>query len=258
MQLVDDAKSSQSRWGVFQSPVARLILLAGIGVHILGIGLFLRSLQPPPAPAGPPETFLAALPPREGPVGGMLAEQALLGDSEPLFLPTRWNAGTPPPSAGPPLLEMPKPFGMPESELSLESMAVFTAPARADPELSGDAAAPARTLAFWDHFDGLGRAEKRPPALPRRSGYLRVEEAGTGRVVARAPLARFPGEAFPDKLWSPARFMVLLSDAGVGARPQLVESSGEAEVDERLRALVRDYVVRLALAEGYYAVTVGP
>lgn len=75
-------------------PFFLLALLLGLGLNALFFGLF-RVTAPPVAPVKFPSAYVRYLGGSSVITDAVLNDQALLFDSEPLFLPTSWNFSSP-------------------------------------------------------------------------------------------------------------------------------------------------------------------
>ncbi|MGF1450089.1 MAG: hypothetical protein ACFB20_11815 [Opitutales bacterium] len=238
-----------------ERPLARVILIAGLALHLAGFVLLSQAFETPVLPPERPSSFLSALPQAPRDASTLLTDQALLLDDEPLFLPTRWNAATPgSPRFGAPE-DIPNPFGALEQVPLGALPQVFPAPGPrpAPPDETVEGA-----LVFWSYFERFGQGERTQQIVPERAGFVRVERSGTAEAVIAEAVAAFPGEDWPDVLWSPVQLHLLVSDRAVPTVPLLVESSGNALVDARLVEWVSGFAQRYGLAPGYYTVTVGP
>ena len=86
-------RESVSRSQQMVSPMLRIALLVGVAVHLAGF-LFLRVVSNPLPDREPEAAFVQFLSSQMLAGDAGLEEQAILFDSAPLFIPTRWNASS--------------------------------------------------------------------------------------------------------------------------------------------------------------------
>lgn len=181
-----------------------------------------------------------------------LREQAVLLDSTPLFLPTRWNVVNEPAVRG--LDRRPGDvFSVYAPELSLENFEIGetdlqeTSPATLD-GLRHIEAAP---------FHAFRGVPKSPAPLSERTVKFQVVLPATGEEVFSVSL----DEPLPARgqLWGPAVFGVQVTTLGLAGAPVLLEGSGVEEVDSFFNQRLRESIFTKRLPEpGYYRVLVGP
>jgi len=245
------------------SPLARLALLLGLAAHLAGF-LALSVRTSPPATPATPTPFIAYAPGQSFTPDALLGEQAVLLDTEPLFLPTRWNTLRDPLPASRVAATL-DPFPPAEPRLTLGTGgggAVFPGEARAFPGQStaGDPPPEPRTLLRRHHWSPLLTFGVRPDtgkAAPVLEGpSLRVEtlRGGGESVLTRT----FTGPEGDGGLWEPAVFLLSVGPAGAHGRPLLEKSSGDEELDARLRGHISRAFEGGALKSGYYRITVSP
>lgn len=238
------------------SPLSYLLIVLGVLVHLVGYGVF-QLFPRPLRPAPPPAAFVSVPAPGAASADPMILDQAMMEDSAPLFLPTRWNFAQ---NAGPAAVASPlreavfPPF--PE-QLTLP-LTGFPAGATALPE-------PPRDLAdFLDPgnrslFSLLGRIPPDPAApLPPRAAALRVFALPGGRLLRELELPPGTLSLPPSNFWMPARFFLLRTHSGWAGPPLQHTSSGDESVDRTLRAWMQNPSALAFLPPGYYSVTFGP
>ena len=241
--------------------LSRRTRFLGVGLGVVGValhlaGFFILSLQP--ASDTTPtqrEADLVLADEQRGGFAALIREQARWEDSEPLLLPTRWNATaepyrfrTPPVSSA---LLAPFP-----AELALPEVV----PTRSEPTLAETLATPASLLGQYPGW--LRGAFQPPPWEPRpptaRSARVEVSHAETGRTVTAFDLAPDALPVSEGELWQPATFLWRLAPLGVVGQPLLRDSSGNTELDQHFRANLTTLPALQALPPGAYTIEVGP
>ena len=242
---------------------------ASLAVLALVLLLF-RSPGLPVSPARPAGPASAAKPGVIAPADGLAAvglerlgeagspllrEEANLRDPTPLYLPTRWNAGS---DAVPAAARLDPgrsfPNYRPRLVFSETELALSFPPAVAVPQRPAEAFAVDKPAA---PFAGIGQLEGRIAPLAVRGAFARVVRAGDGEeALAEAlPDARPP----VDIPWEPLEFLVAVDVAGVVRPPVLTASSHLASVDQYFQDyLTRTLHVGERLRPGFYRVSIGP
>lgn len=184
-----------------------------------------------------------------------LWEYALLRDSEPLFLPTRWNNSQALPA--PALYRRPADLFAPyspkwsyaENDFGLREE-VFQTPVRTAME----------TYRQWQDpvLTTFGHRDVGVPVLPPRQARLAFT-LPTGEVlrIADVRMEETPSEL--NQLWLPAEFTLQVGNIGLIGEPVLVLSSGSEAVDRFLRGALRRELLDQGLPpSGYYRILAGP
>lgn len=247
-------------------PFFQLALLAGLLLYVVAVSV-VRINTPAIEPVRFPPVYVHYSIGPTAAAGAALREQALLFDSEPLFLPTTWNFAS---HAAHPLKISPRPvfpdFPAHVDPTGQDNPGGVFAQNSVRPEVS-----PLTTLqpGQWDVLGVFGQAPSLAPRLPERGAFLQVTRldssndpaARPGRLVleeiwsaAEAPKSTLNLQA----LWGPATFLVLFSDTGPVGEPLLVNSSGIYAVDDDLRARLDARFRHRPLPPGTYQVVIGP
>ena len=242
------------------------LLVGGLAAASLHLGLLFWS-WPGARPAQLPSTTslvrlaeaiarVEVLPSAESLRGGLgpLREQALLADSAPLFLPTRWNGGVARAvSVGEPgSVPLFAPF--PEN-LSLSDQAF------AGPETASGTGAPGPDVVLQLSRPQMGAGDlamTAERALDERHGRV---ELSVQPVTGRGEGQRIAlGEALPQswrgRLWEPPLFSVQLEPAAAPLPARLLRSSGNGELDTWLGLRLAQALDEAALPAGTYRVQV--
>ncbi len=231
---------------------AQVLLVLGVGIHVAGFMAFRVWPSDPPPIIFPKPAVVFNSPKQKTP--GIMRDQALLADTEPLFLPTALNYG-----ARAPLVRLAEPEPSPFSAYALEvklSQADFLGDARREASLPSVERA---LLGGQDAavFAALGQDREDRTALPGRGGAVRVVDVSTGKVVLERTLpdvAPFAGQP----LWVPAEFLVTVMEDGIATRPLQTLGSGQDEVDDALRRWILGSDIGRALRPGTYRLEAGP
>ena len=235
-------------------PIALLTILLGLLAHLAVF--FIVQIESPPVPdaqeARTVIEFVGDLGQGQDPV---LREQALLRDSAPVFMPTRWNLAS----------EM---TGVASLREATEVFAPF--PARIRLREAGPGS-----------FDGEKPPSKREYFLPHEAGFflslfgrneipLREVSPSYPAIIAermgtevpvwldRSPLPNSLEALRPAALWNPGRLFLQVREGRVFGVPLIARSTGFTEWDQALQ----DYLASLAfysrLDDGYYRITAYP
>jgi hypothetical protein len=244
-------------------------VIATIGAMlIMAVVLFLfrgpqaitiRPMRPTPvsAPQAKPVVQLA----NTAAADPVLADELLLRDMRPLFLPTEGlNVALPEPRREPGKTFLDNEtvkWSFSETDLNIGAGLPQLATINGKPAdaansldvLASDAAGPA--------LQGFGRREPEVAPMEVRGGFVEVV-AATGHHVWAEPLppdARPPG----NKPWQPIEFVASVDAAGLTAPLVVTTSSQLEEVDTHYRNfLARRYRIGDRLPPGFYRITVGP
>ncbi len=227
-----------------------------VGVLLLGALMWLLSVPLPPYRAPEFPKPLVSIDVSSGAEigGGLLGEQAALFDTEPLFLPTRWNAGRARSALEIAHGRAPSPFSTYDLRIAPDAEALPAALVDAPPVLlTPESLLSARHTDFFAQFGKGGNVHP----LSERSALLRVIQGS--KTIAEVVLrGRFSPE-LDGTLWSPLDFMVLVGpDGELVGEPLLQGTTGNEAVDEALRALVRGHLEGRRLGEGHFKVSIMP
>lgn len=236
------------------TPLYKIALALGIGVHLAGFLLFKIDPLKDAPPAFPPA--LVQFSPSQTDHGqSWLAEQTLLFDSAPLFLPTRWNTSQPTPPAALTRKQTGDPFPAPEPVLSIDQVSLppDEVALAAQNQKSDELLRPA----YWSPFHGFGLGPQATiTPIPTGIG-LQAVAMNSGETVVNLRLPVTHPALVETSLWSPAVFTILVDEAGAIGSPMLMESSFDERVDDALRDLLRTLDWTSLVPFGYYRVTVG-
>lgn len=227
-----------------------------VALLMAGGALILRQIEfPEMTVQAPAEAFIRIAPAAKD--RSRADQQALaLFDTEPLFLPTRWNAAARL-EALPELAPTVQLFDqfLPQVDFSsaqrpLQLRQPFTgAPARA---MTLSATPPGSTWRAWGQTPGDSLS------LAGTSGGYTVTEIESGAVVRRGALPVTVVERAAGGPWQPVRFLIHLDESGLLGPPLRRTSSGTETIDAALLAVVSQYTFLRDLGPGYYRVEFTP
>lgn len=187
----------------------------------------------------------------------VLRERAELFDPTPLFFPTEWNFGQRPlreslrRQPGQVFGSFPANFTFGEQNVKAYGVEAVVAPERlADVLVQGNEAP----------YAGMGQIDVQRPALIERDGFLEVRALMDGKIIMEQALS---GLTLPRLDYAPVEYLVAVSSAGIVGDPILMVGSGWEEMDEKVDAFFRSYLVKTfrlgeRLSPGRYRVLVGP
>lgn len=238
------------------TPIAWLAIVVGVFVHFIGFFLFKIEL-PGFNDFSSPEARVSFVALDESDSVRDLREQALLSDSVPLFLPSKYDYGWD-------LLQpsyyldnqssgMLQPF---EREVTLSAGDILQNPSMAPKDWN-----PKELLGpeNWENFRTLGEERVDMVTLPVRFASMEFQTEASRDVVKSFNYAENPLEVdFGNLFWRPAEVLVYVGTEGSMGAPLLQVSSGVVALDQFvIREVQRISNMRL-VPEGYYRVIFGP
>ena len=239
--------------------LVRRRIFVSAGLVIVGTGLWLlwsRATQPKISqkPVVQPVSFVRIVGAGEAERDKLLEESAEFLDPAPLFLPTNRNF-----QQGPLPGRVVKQPGQvfPEFEPKLHFAANTPLPEYGTAgDLVGGNMADMLVRGSDAPYAGFGRFDLARPNLSRRTGFIEVKALQSGVLSISGPLE---GLDLPPFDYAPASFVVAISSAGLIGEPVMVTTSGQDEVDAKLRDyLLSGYRIGERLGPGRYVVQIGP
>lgn len=244
-------RASSWRW---PGPLALVAIAGGVAVHVVALLVFRVPL--PPSPVGEePRPFVQLAQTGEGAEAAVLAAEALLFDSAPLFLPSPLNAGGTFDDVAR-LEDKANLFGRFEPAVALTSVPLERLPGAGLPG--------AQEEADWLEGPPLVRptarfGETRRVEAPHLGEpAVLVEGLDGSPVQLRLALPQEFVANLPTGLWQPARFLVHVSVYGSLGLPVLERSSTVPALDELFRAYLNGEAFSRAVPRGYFRVTIYP
>ncbi|MGE9293529.1 MAG: hypothetical protein ACQKBW_07950 [Puniceicoccales bacterium] len=232
--------------------LARLAILSGVLVHLAGFMIFHVVTEPDIEPTLP-EPFVSVASTSQA--VEELVVLAALSDSEPLFLPTQWNATVMAnPMARDQMSATPFDTFPPEITLGLDAFKQHGNGATTLPERPGEALLLEPALTFSTFGSDRSPAQSSQHAGPR----LELYDFLNGNQLSSFAVQEDILSEMPSISWRYAEFQILVDNTGQLGEPLLITSSDNEAVD---RALARYLLTRLskeALKPGYYRVVIGP
>lgn len=226
----------------------RIIVVVGVLLHLFGFFAFslvsdTHYTQELPTPAISLSSTYS--------LGIDLEEQAALLDSEPLFLPTRWNeplqakhsATALNPDLAPDMLEAQ--VAMSATQVTEHSLASDTLE-----QPYGN-----RPLLITE---GFASTPLKVNPLPSRAAYLIIRDSHQGQIIYEGilPLEN-SDQNISGELWLPLRATMHYNASGLLGEPLLLESSGAVERDELLLTSFKQRIATMSFAPGYYFIQIG-
>lgn len=244
-------KRNYPKWA---KAIAVAVAIAGALAHIAGF--FALSIQP--VPRSQTKTVLADIvltgdAPRT--FGALVLEQALLEDTEPLLLPTQWNASLPGPSLSAPpmtsgLLEpFPPRVALPQMSSGLDTLPYQ----RVDRN-------PGRVLRrypgwFRGAFDIVPLDVQ---ALAPRDAMLQIRLASGGPILSSTTADWGDEVSIPRERWPPVTFLWTIANSGTAGLPSVLESTGNPDWDSAISNWLLSAPAVQKLGPGTYEIIVGP
>lgn len=230
-----------------------IALIIGVGGHLAALALVRVEVDGRPEPSR--QAGYVSIVEGTDPVGNpVVSEQLEYLDPEPLFMPTRWNAGVQP-LPGELRRQPDQAFDSFDPQMTFPSN-------RLNPVFAPPAVAPEVPLRALDiggspRFATVGRLESAVTSLEREA-FVEVRRTGDGGLVHAAPLTGLPASV-REIPWAPIRLLIAVNETGLVGAPMIEMGSGNTEVDEAIqRFLGADYRLGNRLIPGFYRVTVGP
>lgn len=180
-------------------------------------------------------------------------ETALL-DSEPLFMPTRWNYAS---SLGgvASLEQATEPYTTIGPQLALPTAGPPLAPLRPP----GAAALERQTApAASQSLALLGQEAQSATPLAPRAPQVEVVDLASGQAIYRSDLPEPYASQARDLWWNPYEALLLITPSGRWGRPFRLAPTGINELDDAFQAyLQRDQFLR-NLPNGYFRIAIAP
>lgn len=234
--------------GTWPAAAGLTLALAAAG----GLLWWLLPVAPLPLPGRTPTPPFISIQ-KPGGAADMTMDQALLFDSAPLFLPTRWSTTLSGSRVGRPGGD--DPFALFASEISA------TPASLRPPAIPVGDAVPALLpdRGGMDEFSAMGRDDPsaKVGALPPRGAAWEVRRADNGNLVLSGRVKSAIPEA-GDLLWQPAEFWLMVNQAGPVGAPLVASGTGSDSLDAALRSLIQSSEPVNLLPPGYYRIVVGP
>lgn len=250
-EVAQSKNAQQGRSQKVLTPVLRISLLVGVAIHLLGFLVF-RVVSVPLPLREQAGAFVQFVPSQTLTAGGELEEQAMLFDSAPLFIPTRWNAAQEVYQIGSGRLNGRFPEFDPEIDLvaSLE-------PGKLPLAENAIVEKPIDLLAsqYWHFFEDFGASHE--PLIPFRDPRpVATVTALGGESVELSP--EFDGLDFPELLEPVVYFWSIAPSGRELGAPTLVSASGDDAFDRAVRAWLTSPSILPQLPVGYLEITVYP
>lgn len=229
------------------------LIVVGVGLHLAGFLAFRVIAEPTYEPALQ-KPFVKLLP-GSAETAGRLNESALLSDSEPLFLPTRWNAAASPVLTST-TANQTSPFDAFPAEIEMgtnEVGAMFSArPVTPDSPISGLELNPGSVFSSFGLDVPLDVGKRVSGIKIEVHDYITGEIQLSDTLSADGLAVELPSE------WRFVEFRVSVDPLGYVGRPVLVDGTGNESVDRALGDFLHSTAVASKLQPGYYRMLLGP
>lgn len=235
--------------------VAAISILGGFLAHV-GIFYLIRIESPmlKPPPVDPARfDYLGDLGVSSDPV---LRQQALLFDSSPLFMPTRWNLVSEMADVAS-LREATEVFEVFSPHLNIPNLPPDIDPLLTVPKSLDSLHLPEDPSFFLSRFGRRAISLSDPPTSGPSIHAFRLDTSSTAGLSSR-PVPSSLEALVPDTLWSPAQFYLQMVHGKVLGVPAIAQSSGFSDWDRALQEFLGSLDFYRDLDSGYYRVTVFP
>lgn len=244
------------------SPLTWGVLLIGIAIHLLSFFYFKIKTLPRPHEQKPITPRFLAYPEADRTDSHQLiAEQGLLFDTTPVFLPTQWNYKGQQGES-----QMSKMFTQIEKEnppfdtfgpsITLKEIDLMEVVGLPDPRPSRPSDLLERE--YWNSFAGFGASPDTIP-LGERSSYFKIVDMQSGYVVGSITLTDAIDPSLDIPPLNPITFLIYVDKWGLVGSPLLLNTSGSDNLDLTLRKFTASEVFsQTVLKPGYYKVLIGP
>lgn len=231
---------------------ARLAILFGVLIHLAGFMVF-RVITEPKFEPYEPTSHVSVSPSSQA--AEALVAMAALADSEPLFLPTRWNASVTHRN-DPVSSNNTSPFDTfpPEIVLSEAAFDESGTPIGALPRQPEDAL----LLDPGAVFFSFGRDRSLTAVVPDTAPRIEVYDFDTGELETKTTITP---EALLTPLppsWRFGEFQITFDTTGLLGKPLLNVSTDQEALDKALSAYLLQWFSDNPLPAGNYRVIVGP
>lgn len=238
------------------TPIAWLAIVVGVFVHFIGFFLF-KIEVPGFSDLKAPEARVSFVALDESDAARDLREQALLSDSVPLFLPSKFDYGWD-------LLQptyyldnqssgMLRPFNQ---KISLSAEDILQNSLLAPSDWNPKELLSAENM---ENFRTLGQEKVTLTTLPQRFACMEFRSEASRLVVKSFNYAENPLDVdFTNLFWRPGEVLVYVGTEGSMGAPLLSVSSGVVALDQFIIREVRRISNLRLVPEGYYRVVFGP
>jgi hypothetical protein len=236
-------------------PIASLLAAGGLIVH-LGIGFLVR-LDSPDSPIPEPDRIdVAYVGDPETHADPVLREQAVLLDTAPIFMPTRWNPASRMDSVAS-LRQAAEVFSPFAPEISLPESVDLPESLDPAPVQPSDDLGPADPAFILYRYGN--QSQPLPPGLDQR-GIIEVirmdREPAQNQRIFRIPEGL--ADQAPEALWTPMRIYLQVDQAKPLGPPVISRSSGFSGWDQAVQTYLASLAFYRLLEDGYYRVILFP
>ena len=251
----DHAKGRSRRWfrRLKPTPLARIAIIAGVGIHLAGF-LLIEIVSEPEAVADFPPAMVQFVDLAEGSSHPIFREQAVFYDSAPLFLPTAWNYSS---TVGGQMRRQGNASIFRAYPENITLGGPELQPVAGTESLDVEKPLDALKEEYWDFFPDFGKEIGVSSASSGPPGSLIIVDFRTGETVHSATLPEELRELADQHFW-PVQFLLNVDATGPVGEALMLQGSGIESVDVALRAYVNRPFFTSGLGAGYYKVVIGP
>lgn len=227
-----------------------------VGAVVHGAGLLLLRVDPEVVETPMTDYSFANLPALRGGEfeTELLREQAILEDSAPLFLPTRWNSASAITVEAldqrlPELFSLfPVRFSYGEADFGQGAIQIR------NPVLNTS------TLTTLDRSSRLpfGQEDTEEPTLGKRFAVVEAVRPGSRELMLSETVDGKEAPATGGQIWAPMEFLLHIENVGLIGDPVLLRGSGVEEIDSYLREATMELLHERMPTSGYFQITAGP
>lgn len=187
----------------------------------------------------------------------LLAEQAWLLDTTPIFLPTPWSYAPKPEYLTQAVEATGFLFDDSEPHITLKAGPLPNETLLPSPPIRRSMQVLLRD--FWNFFTGFGEKAQHISPLPQRTGHCRIVSLNSGCHVHESLLPEILGLRLSMPPLNPVTFLVYINNGDILGSPLLLKASGSDAVDRILREFTeQDLLPSINLEPGYYQIIIGP
>ena len=238
--------------GLFFSPFLWTALFVGVLVHLAGFLVF-QIVSNPFSDKAKESPLLEYLSEQAFSGEVELEEQAILFDSAPYFVPTRWSA-----SSGLFSDRRVDQWVFPEYEPEIQLLEDLE-PVALVVDSVDDALTPEDLLdsRYWEFFPGFARGGESPVSLPGNEPVAEIQVLNTQQMSEQPVILSMESTQLLAE--RPAHFYLRVDASGrVVSQPRLAQSSGVEGFDQAVRQWLLSSVLAAELPSGYLSVRVFP
>lgn len=190
---------------------------------------------------------------KSGDLNLVLKEQAIIFDSEPIFIPTEWNEALDPfknIAKDSLFQDFPPVTTLYDQKMLLTITHEYPAISSPSGVLNSK---------FINPFIGINQNTPNTFPLKKRTAYVTVKNLNTSKIVEEYEIISDPDIQMNDQLWVPMEFLLIVDESGPIMPLLITESSGTEQIDNYFKNHIPESQLKLSsLPAGYYKILVSP